>query len=237
MGSRDGTQGKKRGLHVRHPVPHGLVHRVLQGATPRAHGDHFGPQECHALHVGGLAAHVLLPHVDRASDAEASRRRGHGHAVLPRPSLGHDAALAHPRSEEDLPQGVIDLVGPRVVQILPLQENPHPPLGRQAVGLVDRRGTAAEVPQEPPQIPPEVPVVPVPIEGLFQLLQGPHKSFRHKLPPKGSKVSPTFPPSIIHDPHSLLLRWRPLIPPGAPPPPPGGSTLRPFPRGIAPPGY
>ena len=53
-----------------------------------------------------------------------------GHAVLPRARLRDDALLAHALAQQGLAQGVVDLVGPRVVQVLALQVD----LGAAAVG-------------------------------------------------------------------------------------------------------
>jgi hypothetical protein len=49
--------------------------------------------------------------------------RGRGHAVLPRPGLGDDAALAHAAREQHLPDRVVDLVRAGVVEVLALE--PH----------------------------------------------------------------------------------------------------------------
>ena len=46
---------------------------------------------------------------------------GGGHAVLAGPSFGDDAALAHAAGQEGLAEGVVYLVGSRVVQVFPLK--------------------------------------------------------------------------------------------------------------------
>lgn len=40
--------------------------------------------------------------------------------------LGDDAGLAHTLAQQRLPKGVVDLVRPRVVQVLPLQVDLRP---------------------------------------------------------------------------------------------------------------
>ena len=46
--------------------------------------------------------------------------------MLPRPRLGNQAGLAHPLGQKGLSQHIVDLVGPGVVQILPLQIDLRP---------------------------------------------------------------------------------------------------------------
>ena len=46
--------------------------------------------------------------------------------MLPRPRLGDQAGLAHPLGQKGLSQHIVDLVGPGVVQILPLQIDLRP---------------------------------------------------------------------------------------------------------------
>ena len=68
-----------------------------------------------------LAADVLLAHVDVALEPEPRAHRGGRDAVLARARLGDDAALAQPDGEQRLADGVVDLVGAGVVQVLALQ--------------------------------------------------------------------------------------------------------------------
>ena len=60
-----------------------------------------------------------------------------GHAVLPGPSLCHDALLAQAPTQQGLPQGVVDFVGPCVVEVLALQVDLRPaaifPASKQGV--------------------------------------------------------------------------------------------------------
>ena len=55
------------------PIAQRFVDRVLQGAGPRGDGNHFGAAQLHSLHVGGLARHVLCPHVDHRPHIEPRR--------------------------------------------------------------------------------------------------------------------------------------------------------------------
>ena len=127
-----------RRLDVRDPVADRRARRLLQ--RPRAGFDRFhgGAEELHPLHVGRLAAHVLRPHVHDALEPEARARRGGRDAVLSRARLRDDPSLAEAQRKDDLAQRVVDLVRPRVVQVLPLQVQPLP--WREAAGERDRRG-------------------------------------------------------------------------------------------------
>ena len=109
------------GLHVGHPVADGLVGGVLERAAAGGDRQDLRAQQPHAEHVQLLAADVLLPHVDVALQAEERGHGGRGHAVLPGAGLGDDALLAHAHGQQDLAQGVVDLVGAGVGQVLPLE--------------------------------------------------------------------------------------------------------------------
>ena len=132
--------------HVGHPVADGLVGGVFQGAGAARHGPDLGPQQPHAEHVQGLAAHVLLAHVDHALQAQQRRRRGRGDAVLARARLGDDLFLAHAHGQQRLSQTVVDLVRAREVLVLALEVDLRAArvLG-QARGEVQPAGTAHEI--------------------------------------------------------------------------------------------
>ncbi len=58
-----------------------------------------------------------------AFEPEARANGGRCHAVLPRPRLGDDAALAEPDGEERLADRVVDLVCPGVEQVFALEQD------------------------------------------------------------------------------------------------------------------
>ena len=128
-------------LHLRHDVGVGVrAHRgtdevegILGMAAPVAdcfragigerhvsggHRMHLCAKHLHALHVGMLSLHVGLAHEDLAVHAEERADRGCCHAVLSGAGLSDDACLAHLACEEYLPDGVVDLVRSRVVEVL-----------------------------------------------------------------------------------------------------------------------
>jgi hypothetical protein len=68
--------------------------------------------------------------------------------VLPRPGLRDDPPLVHAAREQCLPDGVVDLVGAGVVQILALEHHGGADLRPEAAGLGDGRRAAHELGQE-----------------------------------------------------------------------------------------
>ena len=68
-----------------------------------------------------------------------------GHAVLPGTSLCHDTLLAQAPTQQGLPQGVVDFVGPRVVEVLALQVDLRP----AAIFPASMQGTHVRAVQEP----------------------------------------------------------------------------------------
>ena len=140
MGTVDRAEHVVRVRHVRDPVAHGLVDGVLERFAAAVHGPHGRAQELHAEHVQGLARHVVGAHVDLAVEAEHGRGRGRGHAVLARAGLGDHAGLAHALGEQDLGQGVVDLVRARVAEVLALQVDLR---AAQVLGQPSSRNRAA----------------------------------------------------------------------------------------------
>ena len=112
--------------HIGHPVAHGLVHGVLQGAGAGRHRPDLRAQQVHAEHVGLLPLHIRLAHIDDAGQAEAGADRGRGHPVLARAGLGDDAGLAHAHGQQDLAHAVVDLVCAGMVQLVAFEIDLRP---------------------------------------------------------------------------------------------------------------
>jgi hypothetical protein len=112
---------------VGHPVTECLVDGVFERLRTVRHGDHGGAEEFHPGHVQRLAAAIFRTHVDNAFQAQQRGGGGAGDAVLACAGLGDDAGLAHALGQEGLAQDVVDLVRAGVVQVLPLEEDPHSP--------------------------------------------------------------------------------------------------------------
>ena len=120
MGPRRRTKTVQSIRLMGNPVAQGRVNGVLQRAGTAVHGNYLRTQQLHAHHIHGLALHILCPHEDGAVHLQARRRRGRGHTVLARPGLRDEARLPHHPGKEGLAQGVVDLVGAGVIEILPL---------------------------------------------------------------------------------------------------------------------
>src|SRR6266508_176294 len=158
--------------HAPRPVPHGLVHRVLQRSTSGGDRHDLGPQELHPGDVRRLADGVLLAHVHDAWKAEQRAGRGGGHAVHPGAGLGDDATLPQPPGQEHLAQGVVDLVRAGVIQILTLQVDAiAQPVGPPR-GEGQRRLPAHEVAKQRFELTSERRFVPKLVPGSGEFVEG-----------------------------------------------------------------
>ena len=110
-------------VHIRHPVAHGVVHRILQRRGARTHRNHLRPQQLHAEHIRLLPLHVDRAHVNRARQAKQRAHRRGRHAMLPSARLRDNPRLAHPPRQQNLAQAVVDLMRPGMVQLVALKIN------------------------------------------------------------------------------------------------------------------
>ena len=157
-------------VDVRHPHPHRLVERILQRFRARLHLDHLRTQQVHPVDVLPLARSIDRAHVHRAFQPVARCHRGRGHPVLACTRLGDDALLAHAPGQERLANGVVDLVGPGVVEIFTLEVDLCPTQHlRPAPRVIDRTGPPHEVLQLVAELGLKVRVVTVTLVGLAQL--------------------------------------------------------------------
>lgn len=121
---------------------------VLQGHVARGHGHDRRAQHLHLPDVGLLALDIGLPHVDHARHVHQRADRRRGHTVLPGPRLGDDARLAHPPGDQDLPDGVVDLVGAGVVEVLAFEVDAAAVALAQPACEIERRRPARIVAQQ-----------------------------------------------------------------------------------------
>ena len=135
-----------RGADVGDPVAHGLVDRFLERLLAGLHGHDLRAEHFHAIHIQFLPLAIHRAHVNDALQSEHGGDGGGGDAVLAGAGLGDDARLAHAPGEQDLADGVVDLVRAGVDQILALEINLRAAefLG-QAFGEVQRRGAADRI--------------------------------------------------------------------------------------------
>ena len=168
----------ERVVHVRHPVAHGLVERVLECSAAGFDWHHFRAQQVHAVYVGRLALHVFRPHVHHAFQSVAGANRCRGHAMLAGTRFSNDARLAHAAGQQRLANGVVDLVRPGVVQVFTLEvdlRTAHFPA--HAGSMVDRRWTTHEMRQFVFELGNEIGIMLVAGIGLFELVDGVGKRF------------------------------------------------------------
>mmetsp|Transcript_90702 Transcript_90702/g.157226 ORF Transcript_90702/g.157226 Transcript_90702/m.157226 type:complete len:690 (+) Transcript_90702:283-2352(+) len=178
------------------PITQGLIHGIVQRLLPRLHRHHFGAQGLHPQDVELLPHRIQGPHVHHALQAKQGAHSGGGHPVLPCPGLSDHATLAQPLRQQCLAQGVVDLVGPSVQQVLPLEPDgtSHPrraalaDILRQFVGLVEQRRPPGVLRPVRPYVRPEVSVVEDPEVLLLQVDERGHEDLRHKLSPELAEI-------------------------------------------------
>ena len=107
------------------------------------------PSSSHPEHVQRLPRHVVGAHVDVAVEPE-QRTDGRGRdAVLSGTGFRHDPPLPHPDGEQRLAERVVDLVGPRVREVLALEDDARAAdRSREPPGFVERRRTPDVVAQQ-----------------------------------------------------------------------------------------
>ena len=166
------------------PVAQRLVDRVLEGAGARGHGDDVGAAELHPLHVGGLALHVLFPHVDHRPHSETGGdHRGRG-PVLSGASLRDQPGFAHMPGQERLSQDVVRLVGSAVEQVLALEDRFEAGPRREPGGSGERRRPPHPGARLAVQLVPEFPRGDDFAPGRVQLLERGGEEFRGETPPE-----------------------------------------------------
>mmetsp|Transcript_8686 Transcript_8686/g.23607 ORF Transcript_8686/g.23607 Transcript_8686/m.23607 type:complete len:278 (+) Transcript_8686:691-1524(+) len=153
-----GPKNIVRRLDVRHPIADGLRGGILQRGGAGMDRAHLRSQQTHPEHVQRLPFHILGTHINDALQSLPRTDRGRRHAVLTGTRLGDDPLLAHALAEKRLPQRVVDLMRPRVVQILSLEVDLRPcpirtpiVLG-QVLGVVQRTRAAHVVAQHRVQL-------------------------------------------------------------------------------------
>src|SRR3972149_5594607 len=181
MGSRRGSDEIVGGPDIRDPVPQRLVHRVFQrSASGEDRGD-LRPEEPHPDDVRFLATDIFRAHVDHAGNPHLRAYRRGGDPVLP-----------HSSRQKTLAERVVDLVGARVGEILPLEEDVRPfSFLREAAREVEGGRTAAVLPEQAAQFRPES-LVPGPLPVC--LLRGDHNRDAGRRHQPAGEVPPVPPP-------------------------------------------
>ena len=104
--------------------------------------------------------------------------------------FGDDAFLAHAFGEQGLAYGVVDLVGAGVEEILAFEiDFRSAQFAGQALGVVERGGSAAELAEVVGEFALKLGVVLGAEIFVFDFLQRMHQCFGHKASPIGSEMS------------------------------------------------
>ncbi len=144
---------------------------------------HLGSEELHPVDVQQLPLHVLRAHEDLALQAEVCGHGGCGDAVLACACLRYHAGLPHPLGQQALADDVVDLVGPGMVQVLPLDVDlgPAQVLGHP-LGEIERGRPSGVLAVEPLHLRHELRVAAVLRIGFLQLDDRVHQGFGDVLP-------------------------------------------------------
>ena len=124
MRSHGRTDEIERVVGAGTPISQRFVHGVGERAAAGFRGAHFGTEHAHAFDIDMLALDVDGSHEDDALHAHERTRGGGGHSVLAGTGLGYDAALAHVACNENLSNGIVDLVRAGVIEVFAFQIQP-----------------------------------------------------------------------------------------------------------------
>ena len=196
MGTGHGTQDVVGAFHVGHPIANGLTGGVFEGGAAGRNRLHRGSEQTHPKDIEGLAAHVFSAHVDHAVQTKAGAHGGRGHPMLTSAGFGNDPLFAHAQGQQGLAEGVVDLVGTGVIEVLTLEPNAGAALGPgvmggEPLGLIEGGGPAHIGAQQVVKAVGEGRILPSLRCRHLKLRQGRHQGFRHVLPPKRPKAAGT----------------------------------------------
>ena len=130
------------------PVADGLRASITQCHVTCTYGVHLSAQHLHALHVCVLTLHIRGTHKHFALHIHQRTHRCRSHTVLSGTRLGDDTRLTHLLRQQNLADGVVDLVGTRMVQVLTLQIQLTAVLLTHPLGIIQRRRSAHIVLQQ-----------------------------------------------------------------------------------------
>ena len=120
------------------PVAYGFRTGIAQCHVTGADRMYFCAQHFHAFYVCVLTLHIGSPHKHLALHVHQCTHRRCGHAVLSGSRLCDDAGLTHFLCQQDLSDGIVDLMGTRMVQVFALQIHLTTVLLTHAFGIIER---------------------------------------------------------------------------------------------------
>src|SRR5574344_1158099 len=103
------------------PVADSLVGGVFESPVARLHRSYLRSKHFHSFNVGVLALHVESTLIHHARHVHQCAHRSRSHTMLSSSRLGDDTFLSHFLGQQNLTDGVVDLVGTRMVEVLALQ--------------------------------------------------------------------------------------------------------------------
>ena len=118
------------------PVLQRFVHGFLERLAAGFHRNDLGAEHLHFPYVEHLPLDVHRSHVHVALHAHQGADGSRRHAMLPGARLGDDAGLAHPAGQQDLSDGVVDLVGTGMVEVFALEVDLRPVTLGQTLGQI-----------------------------------------------------------------------------------------------------
>ena len=104
--------------------------------------------------------------------------------------FGDQARFAHLLRQQRLPEHVVDLVGPGVVEVLSLEVDLRAAkVGGHALGQIQQAGTAGVFVEKPGQLRVEFRVIFVALISTVELVHGVHQGFGDVLPAVNAEAS------------------------------------------------
>ena len=173
--------------HMGHPVSHRLIQSVFEGFRSACNGMDLGSEQLHPKDVQLLPGAVLLAHVHFALQPKEGANGRRGDSVLARSRLGDDPLFSHPAGEQALPDRIVDLVRPGVVQIFALHHDVEAGGLRDPLGHGDRRGATDVIAQNVAILAHKEGVLPSLLKLVRKFLECGHKGLGDIAAAKGSK--------------------------------------------------
>ena len=103
------------------PVADRFVSRIFQRHISGSDRDYRSSQHLHFFYIDVLAFNIRFTHVDDTFHIHQCTYGSCSHTVLSRSGFGDDTFLTHASCQQNLPDGVIDLMSTRMIQIFPFQ--------------------------------------------------------------------------------------------------------------------
>mmetsp|Transcript_16550 Transcript_16550/g.30032 ORF Transcript_16550/g.30032 Transcript_16550/m.30032 type:complete len:523 (+) Transcript_16550:478-2046(+) len=174
--------------HIRHPITHSLVNRILQRRLTIMHRDNLRSQRVHTENIQLLTFAIHSTHVHSAVQAKLGTNGRRRNTMLPRTSLGNDTRLTNPLRQESLTNGIVNLVRPSMRQILPLEPDLRTTTHfRQTIRQMKGSGSPHKVLTVHGQLGQEIRIILDQIVLLLDLAERLRKRLGNELPPELAK--------------------------------------------------